>query len=316
MFSGCIRQQLKEIKLAGQVQGTYYSIMYYDFQPRSFQKQIDSVFALIDYNFSLYNPNSLLVRINKNDTSILLNEHFIKLYNMSYQISDKTGGAFDITIGALVNAYGFGASLKNKIDSLSLKSKNLYNYKSVRIEQNKLIKNDSAIRLNFNAIAQGYTADLLGEFFEHKGIKNYIIDVGGEVLAKGRKTNNKQWKVGIEKPAPDKSASREIWTTVFLDNAALSTSGTYRNYIDRNGSRYSHTINPHTKQPVSNNLLSVSVKAESCAVADGYATAFMVMGLDSALKFAEKDKTIAAYFIYKDKSGKITAKGTNNFKTN
>jgi len=227
-----------------------------------------------------------------------LNDIFIDIFLDAQEIAEETNGYFDITVRPLVDMWGFGGSNAEDISSQKIDSVlQFVGYKKVTLTGKKIIKSDERLRLDFNPIAQGYSADWIAEFFESKGIKNYLIDIGGEVLAKGKKTNNAAWIVGIEKPAEEMSSDRKVMTKVHLINKALATSGSYRKYHIKDGVRYSHTIDPHTGYPAHHNLLSASVLADNCCKADAYATACMSMGFHKAKEFIEKSPELEAYFI-------------------
>lgn len=227
-----------------------------------------------------------------------------------------TGGFFDFTIGQLVNAWGFG--LKNrdqltphKIDSLL----RICGFEKVRLEGNRLVKEDPRIWIDYNAVAQGYSVDVVGLFLESKGIDRYLIDIGGEVLAKGRKEGNKAWSVGIELPE-DKPTSpqREIKAIVDLQDRALATSGNYRKFYVLDGIKYSHTIDPKLGSPVHHSLLSASVFASTAATADAYATAFMVMGLEKTIEFIKSNPDLGVYLIYSNEKGELKTYMSDNVK--
>ncbi|MCD4745471.1 MAG: FAD:protein FMN transferase [Bacteroidales bacterium] len=291
------------IKFTGETQGTYYAITYYEKNGNNYQQQIDSLLKEFDKSVSLWVPLSVISRVNKNDTCVIADDVFIDIFNLSKIISEKTNGAFDITVGPIVNAWGFGFYDRLKVNQKVIDSLfPLINYKAVRLEKNKIIKENPEIQLDFNAIAQGFAVDIIGKYLESKGINNYLIDIGGEVLGKGKKDNGEYWKVGIEKPSENLSDERILKAIVKLENKAIATSGNYRKYIEEDGIRYSHTIDPKTGYPVKHSLLSVTVLSDNCASADAYATAFMVMGLDKAKQFLNNNKNLEAYFIYSEQN--------------
>ncbi len=305
-------QRPVKVNFTGEVQGTYYAITYYEKDGKNYQKEIDSLLKSFDMSVSLWVPNSIISRVNNNDTSVIPDEHFISIFKLSQEVSKKTGGTFDITIGPLVNAWGFGSADKIKMDKNIIDSLLTYiNHEMVSLEGNKIKKGNQNIKLDFNAIAQGYSVDLIGKFFESKGIKNYLIDIGGEVLGQGAKPNEQPWIVGIQRPTEDKYSKYEIQSKVQLVDKALVTSGSYRKYYEKDGRRYSHTINPKTGYPVTNSLLSVSVLADDAATADAYATAFMVMGLDKALQFLNANIDIDAFFIFLDDNDDLQTYATD-----
>ncbi len=313
IFTSCdfTNPKLKKVRIMGQAQGTYYAVTYYDKDSSNYQKEIDSILRAFDKSVSIYEPNSIISRINNNVPSVKLDNYFVENFKLSIEISRKTDGAFDITVGPLINAWGFG--LQNKanitedlIDSL----KTFIGYEKIRIKDKQVIKDDPRININFNAIAQGYSVDVIAEFLDSKGIKNYLIDIGGEVLAKGTKENMQLWRVGIQTPTTDKFGKIEAQTIIELNNIALATSGSYRTYYEEDDIRYSHTIDPSSGYPVSHSLLSVSVLADDCATADAYATAFMVMGVEKAKAFLSKNKNLDAYFIFSSPEEECLTYGT------
>ncbi|MBM3403536.1 MAG: FAD:protein FMN transferase [Bacteroidetes bacterium] len=312
LLHGCHPDKdLKFVQFRGEAQGTYFAVSYYSPDGISYYPQIDSLLKDFDQTASVYQPASIISMINRNDTTVTLNEQFIDLFNQSKQISRKTNGAFDITVGPLVNAWGFGFKNKIQLDPKKVDSlKELVNYQGIEIVNGKVIKKDPRMELDMNAIAQGYCVDLICQFLESKGIDIFLVDIGGEVKGKGKKPDGSPWKVGIEKPAENQYDERDIEAIIQLENKAVATSGNYRKFYMDNGIRYSHTIDPATGMPVRHSLLSVSVLASSCAIADGYATAFMVMGLEEAKAFLAAGTDMEAYFIFSEKDGKIKAWAT------
>ncbi len=302
-------KQVKPVHIVGEAQGTYYSVLYFDSLNRNFKPEIDSILKRFDQSVSLWVPNSILSRVNRNDTTVMLDKYFKDNFNISQKISNKTDGAFDITVSPMVEVWGFGYESRTHVDKHVVDSLlPLINYRNIKMENGKIIKADPRMKIDFNAIAQGYSVDVVGNFLETKGIKNYLIDIGGEVKAKGEKPGGKPWKIGIEKPAADKNSERTLKAIITLKNKSVATSGSYRKYFEENGIRYSHTIDPKTGYPVQHSLLSVSVIADNTAVADAYATAFMVMGYKKALDFVRNDTSLEAFFIWSDTI-------TGNYKT-
>jgi len=311
-FGACnIHIEKKIITYKGAIQGSFFQIKFYTGEDSLLIKNaIDSIFKDIDHTASLYDSNSIISLVN-NNRETELNEHFVKLFNRSQEVSQATGGCFDITVGPLVKAWGFwkkkGLDLKPKqLDSLL----EFVGYNKVRLvntgKGSRILKEHSETMLDFNAIAQGYTADVVADYFNNKKITDYLIEIGGEVRASGTKEGNINWIVGIEKPAENSEAEQVIQEKVELKNKSMATSGNYRKYFIKDGIKYSHTIDPATGYPVHHSLLSVTVLADDCSTADAYATAFMVMGLDKAKKFLKTHSDLEAYFIYSDSTGKIT----------
>jgi FAD:protein FMN transferase len=298
------KKELKPHKITGSAQGTYYAITYYSDDNEDLKTTIDSLFRKFDRSVSSYVPNSILSRMNRNDTTAIADDIYTTIFRKAMEVSEKSGGAFDITVGPLVNTWGFGFSKKEQVDKAMVDSLlPLVDYRKIQLSNGRLKKADPRMRVDFDAIAQGYTSDWLGRFFESKGIGNYLIDVGGEVLGKGKKPDGRLWSVAIEMPAANAGDERKIQAIITLENKAISTSGSYRKYYEENGVRYSHTIDPANGYPVRHNLLSVSVLANDCITADAYATAFMVMGLEKSKDFLIGHPQLDAYFISDDSRG-------------
>lgn len=310
LFAACNRMP-QPVRLQGEAQGTYYSVTYYDSLQRNLQSDIDSLLADFDLTASLWVDSSLLRRVNDRGDS-LVNSLFATLVEKSVEMNKLTDGAFDCTVGRLVKAWGFGFSKREEINETTIDSLLRYVGPQPSIVYDTLgrpivRKPFSATTFDFNAIAQGYASDLIGQYLEKQGIANYIVDIGGEVCAKGCKPDGSAWRVGIERPAENRYSSPEIETTITLHDQAVVTSGSYRKYYENNGIRYSHTIDPTTGRPVEHTLLSVSVVDTAAWRADALATAFMVMGLDRALQFIgqhpDDSGTQAVFFIYSDSDG-------------
>jgi thiamine biosynthesis lipoprotein len=302
------------VKIQGTAQGTYYSIIYYDSLNRNFKKEIDSILQAFDRSVSLWVPNSLLSRVNRNDSGIVPDKWFTDNFKLSKEVAENTQGAFDCTVEPLVQAWGFGFDATTKVDSAIIDSiMQFVGFDKVQLVNGRIIKEDARTKFDFNAIAQGYSVDVISNFLQSQGIGNYLVDIGGEVRAGGEKAGGKPWKVGIEKPAPDKNAGRQLKAVIALKDRSVATSGSYRKYYEKNGIRYSHTIDPKTGYPVKHSLLSISVIADSTAVADAYATAFMVMGFEKARRFVETHQGMEAFFIYSDSTGLNRTYGTPGF---
>ena len=304
LFACSEKKELKLYKMSGSAQGTYYAITYCSDNNENLQPAVDSLLRQFDRSVSTYLRASLISRLNNNDTTAIADSIFETVFKKSMEVSVATDGAFDITVGPLVNAWGFGFSKKENVNQAMVDSLlPLVGYRKVQLLNGKLIKTDPRIRVDFDALAQGYTSDWLAQFFESKGIRNYLIDVGGEVLGRGVKPDGKLWSVAIEMPAKNSEDERKIQSVLSLKDKAISTSGSYRKYYEENGSRYSHFIDPFTGYPVKHSLLSVSVLANDCITADAYATAFMVMGLEKSKNFLVNHPEIQAYFISDDQNG-------------
>jgi len=313
LTSACKREG-KIVNFGGEAQGTYYAVTYVDADGRNFQDSIDVILKKFDTSCSIYKPNSIISRFNNNDPTAIADQNFTIVFNKAMEVSEKSEGAFDITVGQLVRAWGFSIKGKIKMDDRKVDSLKQYvGYKKIKLVDGKVIKQNPNIQLDFNAIAQGFSSDVLARFLETKGIKNYLIDVGGEVLGRGKKPDGSIWSVGIERPASDSLQKQQLEAIVTLDNRALSTSGNYRKYFIKDGIKYSHTIDPFTGYPVHHTLLAVSVLAENSITADAYGTAFLVMGMDKAFDFIKRNPGIEAYFIYSDEKGTLKTQCSPGF---
>ena len=315
VFTSCVEQKGKTlIKFSGETQGTYYVVTYYDDINRNFQEEIELLLKDFDLVASMWVENSIISKVNRNEAEVEVGEIFSTLFEMSKDVNIKSGGAFDPTIGPLVNAWGFGFTDRMKVDQHVVDSLLPFiGFDKVSLEEFKIVKSDPHIQFDFNAIAQGYSVDLIGSLLEEKGIKDYLIDVGGEVLGKGKKPNDKLWKLGIQKPIDNAEYGEGLQAIIHLKDKAMATSGNYRKYYEEDGIRYSHTIDPKTGYPVQHSLLSVSVLADDCAAADAWATAFMVLGLENSKGLLNRIQGLEAYFIYSGQSGELQTYYTNGF---
>jgi thiamine biosynthesis lipoprotein len=254
-------------------------------------------------SLSLYKDSSILSRINRNEDAVP-DSLFTEVFRESARISEMTDGAFDVTVGPLVRAWGFGPDAHKsfteaKRDSL-LK---LVGMNKVSIINGRLIKADPHISLDFNAIAQGFSVDVVCRLFDNLGIKNYLVEIGGEVRAKGKKNGN-LWRIGIDKPVDNNmTPGQSLQAIIKISDKALSTSGNYRKFYIEDGVKYSHEIDPKTGYPAKNTLLSASIIADDCAMADGIATASMVFGKDKTIEFLENHPEFEAFLVYSDDNG-------------
>ena len=313
LFISCSRQPQK-ITLQGLAQGSYYAITYYDEQNRNFQREIDSIFHAVDVSVNLWVDSSVISKVNRNE-EVALDSIFIDNFRIAQEAARLSDGYFDPTISPIVAAWGFsyknGDSITPQlIDSL----KQLVDYRKIRIESGKIVKENPAMTLDFNAIAQGYTSDLIAHFLESRGIKNYLVDTGGEIMAWGEKPNGQPWIVGIEKPAENWDSERVLQTRIALRDKGLVTSGSTRKYVERNGKRYSHCIDPKTGYPVEHNVLSVTVLAENSVWADALASICMVMGMERSLPLIENMDGVEAYYILVNDQNELETFATEGFR--
>ncbi len=316
----CISEKkVSYTRLSGFTQGTTYHITYKDKRYRKFDEEIQGILKAVDKTLSVYNENAIVTRFNSSDKPVRINEHFRKVFYAAKLVNKNTEGAFDITIGPLVSAWGFGADKKPKnIDSALVDSlKLLLGMDMLYIQDNRIIKKNPNIQLNFNAIAQGYTVDAIADFFQKKKVRNYMVEVGGEVKAKGKNPKDTLWRIGVDKPVEgNKIPGSDLFAVIQLDNNALATSGNYRKYYIKDGVKYAHTIDPETGYPVQHKLLSVTIVANNCAVADAYATACMVKGLERSKEMVENNPQLEAFFIFNDEKGQFRTYTTKGLKEN
>ena len=286
----------------GMVFGTVYHITYQS--SKSLQKDIEAELAKVDASLSPFNERSIITAVNENRDTVV-NKMFSDVFALAMKISDSTNGAFDITVAPLVNAWGFGFKggampTRHQVDSL----KALVGYHKVSLTNGRVSKTDPRIMLDCSSIAKGYGCDVVAKFLSAKGIDNYMVEIGGEIITRGISEKRLPWKIGVTKPTDDSlNVNQEIQTIINVTDKAMATSGNYRNFYYKNGRKYAHTIAPSTGYPVQHNILSSTVIADDCATADAYATAFMVMGLDKAKTILSRHPELMAYFILASDDG-------------
>lgn len=308
----------------GKVFGTFYHITYQC--DRNLQKEIEAELIKVDNALSMFNDSSVISRINRGDSLVRQDETgkmFLDVYQLAMTISEETDGAFDITVAPLVNAWGFG--FKNgteptpqAIDSI----RQFIGFKKLNCQPQTgnrksmiITKADSHIMLDCSAIAKGYGTDMVARLFRNNEVENFMVEIGGEIVVGGKNKNQEAWKIGITKPTEDpESQNNELQAVLAMPvkavastskakkqnskpKSALATSGNYRNFYYKNGRRYAHTIDPKTGYPVQHNILSATVIAPTCAEADAYATAFMVLGLDGAQRILDNHPELMVYLI-------------------
>lgn len=299
----------------GAVFGTFYHITYQS--PAVLQQGIDSTLQAVDNSLSPFNEHSVITAIN-NNTDMGVDPMFEEVFRLSMTVAAMTEGAFDITVAPLVNLWGFGfKNMDNvsdeKVDSLleyvGLDKVRLVGEKNdtARVLRYRIQKDYPQTMLDCSAIAKGYGVDAVGKYLESKGIENYMVEIGGEVRVRGVNPQGNLWRVGINKPQDDlQGISTDIEEVLQVTQLSMATSGNYRNFYEKDGKKYAHTIDPRTGRPVQHNILSSTVLAEDCAIADAYATAFMVLGMDDAQKVLAEHPELMAFFIYADKDGNIS----------
>lgn len=307
------KQEVPYNSINGLVFGTVYNITYQ--YEGDLKAEIEAELKKFDGSLSPFNDSSVISRINRNE-DIETDSFFQACFKRSMEISEGTKGAFDITVAPLANAWGFGFKKGAFPDSLMIDSLlQITGYQKVKLENGKVIKQDPRMMLSCSAVAKGYSVDVAAHLLDSKGIKNYMIDIGGEIVAKGQNSKDGLWRIGINKPIDDSlSVNQDIQTILELTDVGLATSGNYRNYYYKDGKKYAHTIDPRTGYPVQHSILSSTVIAKDCMTADALATAFMVMGLEKAEAYANADPSIDAYFIYSGENGEYKTFFTKGMK--
>ncbi len=321
LLSACrFEQKIGYQQIKGQTMGTYYLLTYLDSKQINHQTAVDSLLKTLNQSLSTYIPTSTISKINQSQKGkFATDSHFINVFKRAKKIQQSTKGAFEPTIMPLVNAWNFGYKKTEQIDSTQIDSLlQLIDFNSLTLTNtNELHKKKAGVQLDFSAIAKGYGVDEIARFFHQKGIHNYLIDIGGELRAKGVNNQQMPWQIGIDRPV-DSLKTRVPQAIVALHNQAVATSGNYRNYRIENGQKYAHIINPKTGYSELSNLLSASIFAPDCITADAYATASMVMGFEHAKQLIEQHKNLDALFIYSTQNGQLAVYATNgvNFALN
>lgn len=321
LFSCEKENEIESHTYQGEALGTTYMVRYFSEDDLKFQRSLDSILDEINKSMSTYINRSDISRINRGDTTVKVDDHFAKVFEASDKIFKESNGFFDPTVGILVNAYGFGPGKALKqIDSLKLDSlKEYVGFDKIRIKNNGTIqKENPSVYLDFNAIAKGYTIDVIAEYLESRNVENYLIELGGELRANGKNLENESvWLVGIDDPKQEEG-NRQLQAKVKLIDAAMATSGNYRKHrIDSvTGQKYVHTINPLNGKAEKSNLLSVSVIAENCMLADGYATAFMALGFERSKEVLGKLENVEVYILYSSEGGETKIYQSSGFEKN
>lgn len=287
----------------GFVFGTVYNITYQS--GTNLQEAIEEELKEVDASLSPFNKHSVITQVN-NNRNVKLDEKFTEVFRLAEKISAETDGAFDITVAPLVNEWGFGFKkgvepTPGAIDSLRA----IVGYGKVRLQGGRIVKDDPRVMLDCSAIAKGYGVDCVARLLRKKGIENFMVEIGGEVVASGVNRERVPWRIGVTKPVDDSTQqNNELQAVLNITDRAMATSGNYRNFYYKGGRKYAHTIDPKTGYPVQHNILSATVMADNCATADAYATSFMVMGLDGAKRVLESHPRLMAYLVYSGADGR------------
>ena len=276
----------------------------YDIKQRDFQPEISQILLDFDLSVSTYKPNSIISRINRNEPNVVVDSYFKACFQKAKEVWKNTQGAFDPTVLPLVNAWGFGPGKKINIEKSKIDSiLQFVGFNLIELKGTKIIKKDPRVSLDFNAFAQGYSVDVIADFMKNKGVESFVVEIGGEVYANGKKPDGSFWQVGIEEPFDNQEFDNPTRVVAQLENRAIATSGNNRQYFIEKGIKYSHHLNPKTGFPTQNNLLSASVFAGNCISADAYATGLLVMGLEKAKSFLSMHHELQVYLLYSDDYG-------------
>lgn len=298
----------------GQTMGTTYRIVYLDLQQRNLKNEVDSLLKIFNQSLSTYIPDSEISRFNKGDSLVFELPYFLPVLEASKKVFEFTGGAFDPTVGPVVNLWGFGPGgpqLKDSVNIASILPR--IGFTKITFDKQSVKKQVPEMYLDFSAIAKGYGVDVVADFLKSKGIENYLVEIGGELLARGVNDKGELWKVGINNPE-ELASPDELYSIVALDNKGMATSGNYRNFYDVDGIKLSHTIDPQTGRPVRHGLLSATVLAEDCMTADAIATALMVMGTEKAIALQKSNPTFEVFLIFNDESGVLASYASEGIK--
>jgi FAD:protein FMN transferase len=317
LLASCTQKPQQYVYNEGFIYGTIYHTTYSTTGNIDLQQEITNELNRLDLSFSTFKPNSIISQINTNEL-LTPDSLFVNVFNRSKEIWKETNGAFDPTVMPLVNAWGFGFKHRENVTSEMIDSlMEFVGLEKIWMQDTTIVKSDSRIMLDFSAIAKGYTVDLIGHLLEEHGCDNYMVEIGGEMITKGVNPKGKPWRVGINQPNEDEPIATENFQAILeVSGKAIATSGNYRNFYEKDGKKYAHTINPATGFPVQHSLLSATVIANDCMTADAFATAFMVLGKDSAISLASNLNGMEVYLIYADEDGTrktISTKGFSNF---
>lgn len=289
----------------GFTQGTTYRIIYQHPTVSDLQGRIDSLLRRFDSSLSSYDSTSIISAINRNIPGVLTDSMFRTVFRESARVYQVTGGAFDITLAPVINAWGFGPGQKQEVDSAMVDSLLQYvGMEKVSLSGETLVKSDPAVQLNVNAIAQGYSVDVVSAFLEELGCRNYMVEIGGEIRTNGVNDKGNFWRIGVDRPDYGNMVpGQQLQVIISMHNRSLATSGNYRKFYEKDGVLITHSIDPVTGYPKASSLLSVTILSDECITADAYATACMVMGLEKAKKFVDGEKGVDAFFIFGDEFG-------------
>jgi FAD:protein FMN transferase len=303
-------------KITGDTQGTTYNITYEYRKNKDLQPAIEKVMRDYELSLSIYEPQSIISRINHNDPDVKVDKLFVKIFEKAREVYEKSDGAFDITVAPLVNAWGFGPVPAANVDSTMIDSLlQFVGMDKVKLVGEKVVKENPSVMLDDNAIAQGYSVDVVSAFLDSKKVLNYLVEIGGELKCRGVNAKGQDWVIGIDRPVDGNiTPGTNVQAIVAIRSKSLATSGNYRKFFEKDGVKYAHHINPKTGYPEMSRLLSATVLADDCITADAYGTVFMVMGLERSIEFLKHRSDLEAYLIYSDDQGAFRVYATPGMK--
>lgn len=309
LFVSCKEKQATYVEDRGEVFHTTYSIKYK--YTHSLKPEIEAELAKFDDSLNPFKPTSIISKVNNNE-EVVLDSFFINVFNRSQEVSGVSDGLFDITVSPLINAWGFGFKNIDNVTAEMVDSlKAIVGYDKIQVENGRVIKSDPRVQINTSAIAKGYSTDVIADLLESYGVTDYMIEIGGEVTAKGINDKGECWHIGIDKPVDDKApVHRELQTIIKLCNKSMATSGNYRNFYVKDGKRYAHTINPKTGYPAESNILSATVIADDCMTADAYATVFMLADTATIRSIALQEKLSYLLILDSEDNRSVIVKST------
>lgn len=309
LFVSCKEKQATYVEDRGEVFHTTYSIKYK--YTHSLKPEIEAELAKFDDSLNPFKPTSIISKVNNNE-EVVLDSFFINVFNRSQEVSGVSDGLFDITVSPLINAWGFGfKNIDNVTPEMVDSLKAIVGYDKIQVENGRVIKSDPRVQINTSAIAKGYSTDVIADLLESYGVTDYMIEIGGEVTAKGVNDKGECWHIGIDKPVDDKApVHRELQTIIKLCDKSMATSGNYRNFYVKDGKRYAHTINPKTGYPAESNILSATVIADDCMTADAYATVFMLADTATIRSIALQEKLSYLLILDSEDNRSVIVKST------
>lgn len=309
LFVSCKEKQATYVEDRGEVFHTTYSIKYK--YTHSLKPEIEAELAKFDDSLNPFKPTSIISKVNNNE-EVVLDSFFINVFNRSQEVSGVSDGLFDITVSPLINAWGFGFKNIDNVTAEMVDSlKAIVGYDKIQVENGRVIKSDPRVQINTSAIAKGYSTDVIADLLESYGVTDYMIEIGGEVTAKGVNDKGECWHIGIDKPVDDKApVHRELQTIIKLCDKSMATSGNYRNFYVKDGKRYAHTINPKTGYPAESNILSATVIADDCMTADAYATVFMLADTATIRSIALQEKLSYLLILDSEDNRSVIVKST------